>query len=234
MRAPPDGYTLLLVACDERDQRDALRQAQLRFHPRHRAGRRHHPRPRWSWWSSVGSGQDGSRVHRLCQGQSGQDQHGVGRHRHLVHLAGELFKMMAGVDMLHVPYRGLGAGAHRSDRRPGAGDVRRPPSSIEHIRAGKLRALAVTTATRLEALPDVPTVGRVRAGLRGERLVRRSARPATRRPRSSTSSTGDQRGLADPKIKARLADLGGTVLPGSPADFGKLIAEETEKWGKVR
>ena len=81
VRAPPDGYTLLLVSTGERDQRDALRQAQFQFHPRHRAGRGHHPRAQRHGGESVGSGQDGSRVHRLCQGQSGQDQHGVGRHR---------------------------------------------------------------------------------------------------------------------------------------------------------
>ena len=81
VRAPPDGYTLLMVGCGERDQRDALRQAQFQFHPRHRAGREHHPRALRHGGESVGSGQDGSRVHRLCQGQSRQDQHGVGRHR---------------------------------------------------------------------------------------------------------------------------------------------------------
>ena len=82
VRAPPDGYTLLLVGSCERDQRDALRQAQFQFHPRHRAGRGHHPRAASHGGESIGSGQDGSRVHRLCQGQSGQDQHGVGRQRH--------------------------------------------------------------------------------------------------------------------------------------------------------
>ena len=81
VRAPPDGYTLLVGRCGERDQRDALRQAQFQFHPRHRAGRGHHPRAPCHGGESIGSGQDGSRVHRLCQGQSGQDQHGIGRQR---------------------------------------------------------------------------------------------------------------------------------------------------------
>ena len=90
----------------ERDQRDALRQAQFQFHPRHRAGREHHPRAQCHGGESIGSGQDRSRVHRLCQGQSGQDQHGVGWQRNAPHVAGELFKMMTGVDMIHVPYRG--------------------------------------------------------------------------------------------------------------------------------
>ena len=107
------------------------------------------------------------------------------------------------------------------------------PSSIEHIRAGKLRALAVTTATRSEALPDVPTVGEFVPGYEASAWFGIGA------PRNTPAEIIDKlnkeinAGLADPKMKARLADLGGTVLPGSPADFGKLIAEETEKWAKV-
>ena len=107
------------------------------------------------------------------------------------------------------------------------------PASIEHIRAGKLRALAVTTATRSEALPDIPTVGEFVPGYEASAWYRRRrAQEHAGRDRRQAQQ-GDQRGLADPKIKARLADLGGTVLRGSPADFGKLIADETEKWGKV-
>ena len=127
------------------------------------------------------------------------------------------------------------ARTHRSDRRTGAGHVRRAcRHRFEYIRAGKLRALAVTTATRAEALPDIPTVGDFVPGYRGERRGSASARP-----RNTPAEIVDKlnkeinAGLADPKIKARLADLGGTVLAGSPADFGKLIADETEKWGKV-
>ena len=107
------------------------------------------------------------------------------------------------------------------------------PSSIEHIRAGKLRALAVTTATRSEVLPDIPTVGEFVPGYEA------SAWSGVGAPKNTPAEIVDKlnkeinAGLADPKIKARLADLGGTVLAGSPADFGKLIADETEKWGKV-
>ena len=106
-------------------------------------------------------------------------------------------------------------------------------ASIEHIRAGKLRALAVTTATRSEALPDIPTVGEFVPGYEA------SAWFGVGAPKNTPAEIIDKlnkeinAGLADPKIKARLADLGGTVLAGSPADFGKLIADETEKWGKV-
>ena len=148
------------------------------------------------------------------------------------HMAGELFKMMAGVDMVHVPYRG--AGAAFSDVLGGLVQVMFDlmPNSIEHIRAGKLRGLAVTTATRSRAAGH-PGRGGFRPGLRGERGVwhRRAQEHAGRHRRQAQQ--GNQCGLADPSIKARLADLGGTVLAGTPDDFGKLFADETEKWGKV-
>ena len=148
-------------------------------------------------------------------------------------MAGELFKMMAGVDMVHVPYRG--AAPALTDLLGGQVQVMfdTMPSSIEYIRAGKLRALAVTTATRSEALPDIPTVGDFVPGYEA------SAWYGVGAPKNTPAEIVDKlnkeinAGLADPKMKARLADLGGTVLPGSPADFGKLIADETEKWGKV-
>jgi tripartite-type tricarboxylate transporter receptor subunit TctC len=149
------------------------------------------------------------------------------------HVVGELFKMMAGVNLIHVPYRG-GAPAV-TDLLGGQVQVMfaSPSISIEHVRAGKLRALAVTTATRSEALPDVPTVGDFLSGFEASVWLGIGA------PKNTPSEIIDKlnreinAGLADPKIKARFADLGSTVLPGSPADFGELIAEETEKWGKV-
>ena len=149
------------------------------------------------------------------------------------HLAGELFKMMTGIDMVHVPYRG--AAPALTDLIAGQVQVMfgTLPSSIEHIRAGKLRALAVTTAARSDALPDVPTVGEFVPGYEA------SAWYGIGAPKDTPAEIVDKlnkeinAALADPKIKARLADLGGTALTGSPADFGKLIAEETEKWAKV-
>ena len=149
------------------------------------------------------------------------------------HLAGELFKMMTGINMLHVPYRG--AAPALTDLIGGQVQVMFDvmASSIEHIRAGKLRALAVTTATRSEALPDVPNVGEFLPGFEA------SAWQGVGVPKNTPTEIVDKlnkeinAALSDPKIKARLADLGGTVLSGSPADFGKLIADETEKWGKV-
>ena len=106
-------------------------------------------------------------------------------------------------------------------------------SSIEYIRAGKLRALAVTTATRSEALPDIPTVGEFVPGYEASAWSGVGAPKATPAEIVEKLNKEINAGLADPKIKARLADLGGTLLAGSPADFGKLIADETEKWGKV-
>jgi tripartite-type tricarboxylate transporter receptor subunit TctC len=149
------------------------------------------------------------------------------------HMAGELFKMMAGVDMVHVPYRG--AGPALSDLLGGQVQVMFDlmPNSIEHIRAGKLRALAVTTATRSHDLPDIPTVGDFVPGYEASAVFGIVA------PRNTPVDIVDKlnkdinAALADPKIKARLAQLGGTVLAGSPAEFGKLFADETEKWGRV-
>ena len=150
-----------------------------------------------------------------------------------VHVGGELFKMMTGINMLHVPYRG--AAPAITDLIGGRVQVMLAtlPSSIEYIKAGNLRALAVTTAKRTPVLPDMPTVGDVLPGYEA------SAVYGVGTPRNTPAEIVDKlnkeinAGLADPRMKARLADLGGTVLPGSPADFGKLIAGETEKWAKV-
>jgi tripartite-type tricarboxylate transporter receptor subunit TctC len=149
------------------------------------------------------------------------------------HVAGELFKMMAGVNMVHVPYRG-GAPA-RTDLIGGRVQVIfiGPIEVIEHIKAGKLRALAVSTATRSDVLPDLPKMGDFVPGYESSSWFGIGA------PKNAPTEIVDKlnreinAALADPKMKARLADLGATVLAGSPADFGKLIAEETEKWGKV-
>jgi tripartite-type tricarboxylate transporter receptor subunit TctC len=149
------------------------------------------------------------------------------------HLVGEFFKMTAGVDLVHVPYRG--AGPALTDLLGGqvmisfAGIA----GSIEYVRSGKLRALAVTTATRSEALPDVPTVNEFVPGFDAGDWLGIGA------PRNTPAEIVDRLNkeiavaLADPKIKARFADLGGTALALTPAEFGKLIADETEKWAKV-
>jgi tripartite-type tricarboxylate transporter receptor subunit TctC len=150
-----------------------------------------------------------------------------------IHMSGELFKMMTGITMVHVPYRG--AAPALTDMIGGQVQVMfdNVPSSIEYVRTGKLRALAVTTARRSEVLPDIPTVGDFVPGYEssawyGVGVPRNTARDVIDRLSREINA-----GLADPKLKAQFADLSATVIPGSPDDFGKLIAEETEKWGKV-
>jgi tripartite-type tricarboxylate transporter receptor subunit TctC len=144
---------------------------------------------------------------------------------------GELFKSMTGIDMVHVPYRGdlfpdLIAGQVQVYFGPMA-------SSIGFIRAGKVRALAVTTATRWEGTPDIPTIGESVPGYEASAWYGIGTPQKTPPEVIHKLNSHINAALVDPKIKARLADVGGTVLPGSPTDFGKLIAEETEKWGKV-
>jgi tripartite-type tricarboxylate transporter receptor subunit TctC len=149
------------------------------------------------------------------------------------HLAGALFKMMTGVNFVHVPYRG--ASQALTDLLSGQVQVlfEPLPPSMQHIKSGTLRALAVTTATRSEALPDVPTVSEFVPGYEA------SGWSGVCAPKNTPTDIIDRlnkeinAGLADPKTKARLADLGATTLAGSSADFGKLIADETEKWGKA-
>jgi tripartite-type tricarboxylate transporter receptor subunit TctC len=149
------------------------------------------------------------------------------------HLCGELFMMMTGTSMIHVPYRG--GGPALTDLLGGQVQVYFPGtvSTIEYIKTGRLRALAVTTATRSEALPDIPTVGEFVPGYEASGWFGVGA------PKNTPAAIIDKlnkevnAALADPKMKVRLADLGGMVFPGSPAEFGKRIADETEKWGNI-
>jgi tripartite-type tricarboxylate transporter receptor subunit TctC len=149
------------------------------------------------------------------------------------HVNGELFKMMAGVNLVHVPYRG--AGPALVDLLAGQVQVMFAfmASSIEYVRAGRLRALAVTTATRSEALPDVPSVGEFVAGYEASGWFGVGAPRATPVEIIDKLNKEINAGLTDRKLNPRLADLGGDVLTLSPADFGKFIADETEKWAKV-
>ena len=150
-----------------------------------------------------------------------------------IHVASELFKMMAGIDMIHVPYRG-GAPA-MTDLMGGQIQVvfNPVPESMEHIKAGKLRPLAVTSATRSEALPDVPPVGDFVPGYEASALQGIGAPKETPAQIVDKLNKEINAGLTDPRLKARFADLGATVFVVSPADFGKFIADETEKWAKV-
>jgi tripartite-type tricarboxylate transporter receptor subunit TctC len=149
------------------------------------------------------------------------------------HITGELFKLMTGADMVHVPYRGSAPAL--TDLLGGQVQVMFDNllSSIEHVRSGRLRALGVTTATRSPALPDIPTVGDVVPGLEASIWqgvgVPKNTPPEIVEMLNREINTA----LADPKMKARFADLGSTVFPTSPAEFGKFIADETKKWAKV-
>ena len=149
------------------------------------------------------------------------------------HLAGELFKMMTGVSFTHVPYRG--AAPALTDLLGGQVQVlfEPLPASIQHIKSGAIRALAVTTATRAEALPDVPALSEFIPGYEASGWNGICAPRNTPVDVIQTLNAAINAGLADAKLKARLADLGATPLGGSSAAFGKLIASETEKWSKI-
>lgn len=147
------------------------------------------------------------------------------------HIAGELFKFMTGVDLVHVPY----SSNPLPDLLGGQVQVMFAPlpASIQYIRTGKLRALAVTSATRSDALPDVPTVGEFVSGYEATVWSGVGAPKNTPAENIATLNKEISAGLADPQMKARLADLGAVPMPMTPADFGKFLANETEKWGKV-
>jgi len=149
------------------------------------------------------------------------------------HVAGELFKMMAGIDMIHVPYRG--GGQVMTDLIAGQVQVSfiGLVVAIEHIRSGKLRALAVTTASRTDVLPDIPTVGDFVPGYEASSFWGVGAPRNTPADIIDTLNREINAGLSDPKLRLRLAQGGGAVYAGSPADFGKFLGDETEKWAKV-
>jgi tripartite-type tricarboxylate transporter receptor subunit TctC len=149
------------------------------------------------------------------------------------HLAGELFKVMTHVDMIHVPYRGAAPAV--TDLLGGQVQIYfgSLPAAIAHIRAGRLRALAVTSATRFEALPEVPTVADFVPGYEASQWFVIGLRTSTSAEIIDKLNSEINLALADAKMTARIAELGTTVFPGSAADFAKFVADETEKWGKV-
>jgi len=149
------------------------------------------------------------------------------------HMAGELFKLMAGVDMLHVPYRGVAPAT--ADLLAGQIQVLfdTVPAAIGNIRAGRVRALAVTTSTRSDALPDVPAMAEFLPGYEASSFHGIAAPKDTPAEIVDTLNRAINAALAQPKLRAQLADLGGTVLPGTPADFGRLMAEDIARWGRV-
>jgi tripartite-type tricarboxylate transporter receptor subunit TctC len=233
VRAPPDGYTLLMVGPSSAVNatlydklsfvflRDIAPVASLIRQPQIMLANPEVPAktvPEFITYAKANPG-------KITMASAGIGSTG--------HLVGELFKLTAGVDLVHVPYRG--AGPASTDLLGGqvlisfAGIA----GSIEYIRTGKLRALAVTTATRSEALPDVPTIGEFVRGFEAGDWLGVGA------PRNTPPEIIDRlnkeiaAALADPKIKARFADLGGTATALTPAEFGKLLADETVKWAKV-
>jgi tripartite-type tricarboxylate transporter receptor subunit TctC len=150
-----------------------------------------------------------------------------------VHLSGELFKIMTGIDLTHVPYRGSAPAL--TDMISGTVQVMfdNMPSSLPHIQAGKLRALGVTTTARSDALPNVPTVAETVPGYEASAFFGMSMPKGTPAEVIEKLNREINAGLADPGVKARLAELGGILMPGTPAQFGQVITEETEKWAKV-
>jgi tripartite-type tricarboxylate transporter receptor subunit TctC len=233
VRAPPDGHTLLLVAGAQTV--NATLYDKLSFNFIHDIA----PVASISRQTSVlvvnplfpaKSIADFIAYTKANPGKINMASAGIGSPSHV---AGEMFKMMTGVNIVHVPYRG-GAPA-LTDLLGGQVQIyfSQMAGTIEYIRAGTLRPLAVISAARSEALPDVPTVGEFVPGYEASSVWGLGA------PRNTSPDIVEKlnkeinAALSDTKMKARLGDLGGTVLPGTPADFGQLIAEETEKWAKV-
>jgi tripartite-type tricarboxylate transporter receptor subunit TctC len=233
VKAPPDGYTLLLVGAAA--VTSALLYDKLNFNlirdiaPVAAISREPHI-------MVVTPSVPASTVPEFiayAKGSLGKISMASGGVGTVGHLSGELFNMMTGVSMVHVPYRGLAPALNNLLGGQVEVTFASMASSIEHIRAGKLRALAVTTATRSEMLPDVPTVGEFVPGYEANTWSGVGAPKATPAEIVEKLNKEINAALADRKMKARLADLGGNALALSPADFGKLIADETEKWAKV-
>jgi tripartite-type tricarboxylate transporter receptor subunit TctC len=230
-KAPPDGYTLLLVATAAVTSallydklnfvRDIAPVASISREPQILALHPSMPTNTVSEFIAYAKANPGKIS--MASGGNGTP----------AHIGGELFKMMTGVNLVHVPYRGQAPAL--ADLIGGQVQVMfvAMASGIEYVRAGKLRSLAVTTAMRSEALPDLPVVGDFVAGYEYSAWYGLGVPKHTPSEIVATLNTEINAGLANSTIKARLADLGSTALVGSPADFGKLIADETEKWGKV-
>jgi len=233
VRAPPDGYTLLLVSTANATNATLYDKLSFNFIrdivPVVSIDRE----PQVMLLNPSVPAKNVPEFITYAKANPDQINYGSGGIGGQTHVVGEMFNMMSGVSMVHVPYRGIAPAL--TDLLAGQVQVMFAAiaSSLGYIRAGKLHALAVTTTMRSDALPGIPTVGDFLPGFES------SVWQGVGAPRNTPAEIVDKlnmeinSALADPKIKARLAELGGTVLPGSPADFGKLIADETEKWAKV-
>jgi tripartite-type tricarboxylate transporter receptor subunit TctC len=233
VRAPADGYTLLLVAASNTINVSLYDKADFNLlrdiAPVARIGNT----PQVMEVTPSFSAKTVPEFIAYAKANPGKINMASGGVGNLSHVSGELFKMMAGVDMLHVPYRSVAPAL--TDLLSGQVQVMfdAMPSSIASIKAGKLRALAVTTPTRSEALPDVPTVGDFvpgfeTSGWSGIGVPKNTPVEIVERLNKEINA-----GLADPRIMARLADQGSEVRAGTPSDFGKFISEDAEKWAKV-
>ena len=230
-KAVPDGYLLLLVAASNavnvtlydklnfdflRDIRPVAGLARSSF-----------------FWTTNPSGTVGTIPELIAYAKANPGKLSIGGASATQQVAVELFKMMVGANVLYVPYRGDAQGLTDLMGRQVEFYLGGAAAVVEHVRAGRLRALAVTTATRSEALPDIPTIAEFVPGYEASAFFGIGA------PRNTAAEIVEKlnreinAGLADPQIKARIAAMGTTVLQGLSADFGKLIANETEKWGKV-
>ena len=228
--------------CDERDQCDILRETQFQFHQGHRAGCRRRPASQRHGGEPVFSGEDGSRVHRLRECQSGQDQHGLARQRDLA----------ASLRQRDLAASLRGTVQDDDRRRPGPCPLSRRGAGAGDLLGGQVQVSfdPVARVDRIHQIGQAPRVGgddsgafggaagpadrgRFRAGLRGQRVERRLCAQEHARRNHRDAQQGDQCGPCRSQDQGALADLGVTTLAGSSADFGKLIADETEKWGKV-
>ncbi len=233
VRAPPDGYTLLLVGSPNAINATLYEKLNFNF------VRDIAPVASFMRGALVMVANPSVPAKTLpefiayAKANPGKLSYGSGGVGGITHITPELFKMMAGVDIVHVPYRGVAPAM--TDLLGGQVQVLfgNPAQSIQYIEAGKLRALAITTAMRSNALPDIPTVGEYVTGYEASSFFGFGAPKNTPAEIIKKVNAEINAGLADPKIKAKLAELDGMALIGSPADFGKLIADETEKWGKV-
>jgi tripartite-type tricarboxylate transporter receptor subunit TctC len=233
VRAPPDGYTLLLVGSPNAINATLYDKLNFNFIRDIAPVASFMRGPLVMVVHPSVPAETAAEFLAYAKANPGKLSYGSGGVGGITHITPELFKMMADIDMVHVPYRGVAPAL--TDVLGGQVQVlfANPAQSIPYIRTGKLRALAITTATRSEALPDIPTVGDFVPGYEASSVFGFGAPKKT--PIEIVDKLNKQinAALADPKIKARLAELDGTVLAGSPADFGKVIAEETEKWGRV-
>jgi len=233
VRAPPDGYTLLLVGSPNAINATLYDKLNFNFIRDIAPVASFMRGPLIMVVHPSVPAETAAEFLAYAKSNPGKLSYGSGGVGGITHITPELFKMMADIDMVHVPYRGVAPAL--TDVLGGQVQVlfANPAQSIPYIRTGKLRALAITTATRSEALPDIPTLGDFVPGYEASSVFGFGAPKKT--PIEIVDKLNKQinAALADPKIKARLAELDGTVLAGSPADFEKVMAEETEKWGRV-